>query len=103
MADSPLGISDWLTICRILLCGRRKRGKRRSYEEGYRRRHPILFIKLQENFRHKQLLPPWLVNFPAAVWKDVIDLPCHDWRFNLETREYEENPWFKLTKYEWKN
>jgi nitrite reductase/ring-hydroxylating ferredoxin subunit len=28
--------------------------------------------------------------------------PCHDWRFNLETSEYEEEPGFKLTKYEWK-
>jgi nitrite reductase/ring-hydroxylating ferredoxin subunit len=32
----------------------------------------------------------------------VIVCPCHDWRFNLETAEYEEEPGFKLTKYEWK-
>ena len=31
----------------------------------------------------------------------VIVCPCHEWRFNLETGEYEEEPAFKLTKYEW--
>ncbi len=29
--------------------------------------------------------------------------PCHDWRFNLETGEYEDEPAFKLTFFEWKN
>ena len=33
----------------------------------------------------------------------VIVCPCHDWRFDLETGEYEEGPgFFKLTKYDWK-
>jgi nitrite reductase/ring-hydroxylating ferredoxin subunit len=32
----------------------------------------------------------------------VIVCPCHDWRFNLETSEYEVEPIFKLTKYDWK-
>jgi nitrite reductase/ring-hydroxylating ferredoxin subunit len=32
----------------------------------------------------------------------VIVCPCHEWRFNLETGEYEEEPAFKLTKFEWK-
>ena len=32
----------------------------------------------------------------------VIVCPCHDWRFSLETGEYEEEPAFKLTSFEWK-
>ena len=32
----------------------------------------------------------------------VIVCPCHDWRFNLKTGEYEVEPFFKLTKYDWK-
>jgi nitrite reductase/ring-hydroxylating ferredoxin subunit len=32
----------------------------------------------------------------------VIVCPCHDWRFDLSTGEYEEGPGFKLTKYDWK-
>jgi nitrite reductase/ring-hydroxylating ferredoxin subunit len=32
----------------------------------------------------------------------VIVCPCHDWRFNLETGEYEEEPLMKLTKFDWK-
>ena len=33
---------------------------------------------------------------------NVVICPCHDWRFNLETGEYEEEPSTKLTGYEWK-
>jgi 3-phenylpropionate/trans-cinnamate dioxygenase ferredoxin subunit len=32
----------------------------------------------------------------------VIVCPCHEWRFNLVTGEYEEEPAMKLTKFEWK-
>ena len=32
----------------------------------------------------------------------VVVCPCHDWRFNLETGEYEDEPVFKLKMYEWK-
>jgi nitrite reductase/ring-hydroxylating ferredoxin subunit len=32
----------------------------------------------------------------------VIICPCHDWRFNLETGEYEDDPELKLMSYEWK-
>jgi nitrite reductase/ring-hydroxylating ferredoxin subunit len=32
----------------------------------------------------------------------VIICPCHDWRFNLESGEYEEDPDLKLKMYEWK-
>jgi nitrite reductase/ring-hydroxylating ferredoxin subunit len=32
----------------------------------------------------------------------VIICPCHDWRFDLRTGEYEEIKEMKLVKYEWK-
>jgi len=32
----------------------------------------------------------------------VIVCPCHEWRFDLRTGEYEKEPAMKLTKYEWK-
>ncbi|MGA2681144.1 MAG: Rieske (2Fe-2S) protein [Candidatus Bathyarchaeia archaeon] len=31
----------------------------------------------------------------------VIVCPCHDWRFDLRTAEYEKEPMMKLMKYEW--
>ena len=30
-----------------------------------------------------------------------IVCPCHDWRFNLESGEYEQEPSFVLKRYEW--
>ena len=32
----------------------------------------------------------------------VIVCPCHDWRFSLETSEYEDDPALKLNMFEWK-
>jgi 3-phenylpropionate/trans-cinnamate dioxygenase ferredoxin subunit len=32
----------------------------------------------------------------------VIVCPCHDWRFNVATGEYEVEPFFRLTRYDWK-
>jgi nitrite reductase/ring-hydroxylating ferredoxin subunit len=32
----------------------------------------------------------------------VVVCPCHDWRFNLETGEYEDAPSYKLVKYPFK-
>ncbi len=32
----------------------------------------------------------------------VIVCPCHDWRFDLRTGEYEEAEEMKLIKYDWK-
>lgn len=32
----------------------------------------------------------------------VIVCPCHDWRFDLKTGEYEEDPGMKLVSYECK-
>jgi len=31
----------------------------------------------------------------------VIVCPCHDWRFNLNSGEYEEEPAIKLVKHQW--
>lgn len=32
----------------------------------------------------------------------VIICPCHDWRFDLKTGEYDKDPSMKLVTYEWK-
>jgi len=32
----------------------------------------------------------------------VIVCPCHDWRFDLQTGEYLDQPTIKLTRYKWK-
>ena len=32
----------------------------------------------------------------------VIVCPCHEWRFDLKTGEYEVEPTIKLVKYKWK-
>ena len=32
----------------------------------------------------------------------VIVCPCHDWRFDLKTDEYEDDSSIKLTAFEWK-
>ena len=32
----------------------------------------------------------------------MIVCPCHDWRFSLETGEYEEDPAMKLNMFDWK-
>ena len=37
----------------------------------------------------------------GTVDDGFIICPCHDWCFNLETGEYEEEPSYKLKKYEW--
>jgi len=33
---------------------------------------------------------------------DLVVCPCHDWRFNLESGEYEETPDYKLVTYQCK-
>jgi 3-phenylpropionate/trans-cinnamate dioxygenase ferredoxin subunit len=32
----------------------------------------------------------------------IIICPCHDWRFDLRTGEYQDEPLMKLKKYDWK-
>ena len=65
---------------------------------------PILFIKVKGKiFAINNRCPHMACEFSGGSLEgDIIICPCHDWRFNLETCEYEENPWFRLTKYEWK-
>ena len=33
---------------------------------------------------------------------NVVVCPCHDWRFNLESGEYEEMPEYTIVKYDYK-
>ena len=65
---------------------------------------PILFIKQQgQIFAINNRCPHMACGFIGGTLDGlVIVCPCHDWRFNLETGEYEEEPAMKLTKYEWK-
>lgn len=65
--------------------------------------NPILFIKLKGRiFAINNRCPHMACELSGGTLVgDVIICPCHDWRFNLETGEYEDNPWFKLTKYDW--
>ena len=32
----------------------------------------------------------------------VIVCPCHEWRFDLQTGEYQDGPSMKLTKFDWR-
>jgi 3-phenylpropionate/trans-cinnamate dioxygenase ferredoxin subunit len=65
---------------------------------------PLLFIKqLGEIFVINNRCPHMACGFSGGTLDGlVIVCPCHDWRFDLETGEYEEGPGFKLTKYDWK-
>ena len=65
---------------------------------------PVLFIKQQGKiFVIDNRCPHQGCGFSGGTLDGfVIVCPCHDWRFNLETAEYEDEPGFKLTKYEWK-
>ena len=65
---------------------------------------PIVFIKLKGRiFAINNRCPHMACELSGgSLDGDMVVCPCHDWRFNLETGEYEENPWFKLTKYEYK-
>jgi nitrite reductase/ring-hydroxylating ferredoxin subunit len=65
---------------------------------------PILFIKkLGEIFVMNNRCPHMACGLSGGALEGlVIVCPCHDWRFDLTTGEYEEGPGFKLTKYDWK-
>ena len=63
---------------------------------------PILFIK-----QHGRILaidnrcPHQGCGFSGGTLEEgAIVCPCHDWRFDLKTGEYEKAPTIKLTKYE---
>jgi nitrite reductase/ring-hydroxylating ferredoxin subunit len=65
---------------------------------------PVLLIRQQgQIFAINNRCPHMACGFFSGTLDNgVIICPCHEWRFDLETGEYEEAPGFKLTKYEWK-
>ncbi len=64
---------------------------------------PILLIKQQgQIYAVDNRCPHQGCGFSGGTLENgVIVCPCHDWRFNLRTGEYEEELLMKLTKYEW--
>lgn len=65
---------------------------------------PILFIKQSGKiFVIDNRCPHMACGFAGGSLDGlVIICPCHDWHFNLETGEYENDPSMKLKKYDWK-
>lgn len=65
---------------------------------------PVLLIKQNGHiFAIDNRCPHMRCGFSGGTLDGlVIVCPCHDWRFSLETGEYEIEPFFKLTKYDWK-
>jgi nitrite reductase/ring-hydroxylating ferredoxin subunit len=65
---------------------------------------PVLLIKKNgQIFAINNRCPHMACGFLGGTLDGmVIVCPCHDWRFNLENGEYEIEPFFKLTKYDWK-
>jgi nitrite reductase/ring-hydroxylating ferredoxin subunit len=65
---------------------------------------PVLFVKQSGKiFVIDNRCPHMGCGFSGGTLDGlVIVCPCHDWRFNLETGEYEEEPSLKLVTYEWK-
>ncbi len=83
--------------------------KEKELQEGKMKRVsvegiPVLLIKQQGRiFVIDNRCPHQGCGFSGGTLNGlVIVCPCHDWRFNLETGEYEEEPAMKLTIYEWK-
>jgi 3-phenylpropionate/trans-cinnamate dioxygenase ferredoxin subunit len=65
---------------------------------------PVLLIKqFGQIFAIDNRCPHQGCGFSGGTLDDfVIVCPCHEWRFDLRTGEYEDEPAMKLTKYEWK-
>jgi len=65
---------------------------------------PILLIKqFGEIFAIDNRCPHQGCGFSGGTLDGgVIVCPCHEWRFDLRTGEFEEATAMKLTKYEWK-
>ena len=65
---------------------------------------PVLFIKQQGKiFVIDNRCPHMSCGFSGGALDGLaIVCPCHDWRFDLRTGEYEDESAFKLTKYDWK-
>lgn len=65
---------------------------------------PVLLVKVRgEIFAIDNRCPHMSCGFSGGSLDGyVIICPCHDWRFNLKTGEYEEEKDMKLVKFEWK-
>ena len=63
---------------------------------------PVLFIKQKGKiFAIDNRCPHQGCGFSGGTLDGlVIVCPCHDWRFNLETGEYEVEPIIRLIKYD---
>jgi 3-phenylpropionate/trans-cinnamate dioxygenase ferredoxin subunit len=65
---------------------------------------PVLLVKVSgQVFAIDNRCPHMSCGFSGGTLDGyVIICPCHDWRFDLRTGEYEEEKEMKLMKYEWK-
>lgn len=65
---------------------------------------PILFIKQSGKiFVIDNRCPHMGCGFSGGTLEgEIIVCPCHEWRFNLETGEYLDEPAIKLVMFEWK-
>jgi nitrite reductase/ring-hydroxylating ferredoxin subunit len=65
---------------------------------------PVLFIKQNGKiYAIDNRCPHQACGFSGgSLDGNVVICPCHDWRFNLETGEYEELPSYKLVTYPFK-
>ena len=65
---------------------------------------PVLFIKQSGKiFVIDNRCPHQSCGFSGGTLDGtVIVCPCHDWRFDLKTGEYEDGPSMKLISYKWK-
>jgi nitrite reductase/ring-hydroxylating ferredoxin subunit len=65
---------------------------------------PVLLIKqLGQIYAIDNRCPHMACGFSGgSLDGNVIICPCHDWRFDLKTGEYKDDPSMKLKSYEWK-
>jgi len=65
---------------------------------------PVLLIKqLGQIYAIDNRCPHMACGFSGgSIDGNIIVCPCHDWRFDLKTGEYEDDPSMKLKSYEWK-
>lgn len=65
---------------------------------------PVLLVKVQGKiFALDNRCPHMSCGLSGGLLEGhVIICPCHDWRFDLKTGEYEKEKAITLTKFEWK-
>lgn len=65
---------------------------------------PVLLVKLAGKiFVYDDRCPHMQCKLSNGVLDGmVVVCPCHEWRFNIETGEYEKYPKIKLVPLEWK-